>query len=117
MVRYTNNLIRIVMNIHENMGNKEKMVEKIMRVCTTLPKCKLLTFLDYQTCNQIKAETLHFNPVVCYTNYLICIFININENIRNQRKMLETLKGCTYSKTHMSAANYSKLPKLVPNER
>ena len=29
----------------------------------------------------------------------------INENIRNKRKMLENLKGCTYNITHMSAAN------------
>ena len=42
--------------------------------------------------------------------------MNINENIRNKRKMLENLKGCTYSLTNMSAANYSKLSKLVPNE-
>ena len=43
--------------------------------------------------------------------------MNINEIIRNKRKMLETLKGSTYNITHMSAANYSKLPKLVPTER
>ena len=43
--------------------------------------------------------------------------MKINENISNKRKMLENLKGCTYNITHMSAANYSKLPKLVPNER
>ena len=43
--------------------------------------------------------------------------MNINENIRNKRKMLENLKGCTYNMTHMSAANYSKLQELVPNER
>ena len=52
------------MNIYENMSNKRKMVEKIRRVCTTLPKCQLLTFLDYQTCYQIKVETIHVNPVV-----------------------------------------------------
>ena len=34
-----------------------------------------------------------------------------------REKMLENLKGCTYSITHMSVANYSRLPKLVPNER
>ena len=38
--------------------------------------------------------------------------MNINENIRNKRKVLETLKGCTYNITHMSAANYSKLQKI-----
>ena len=43
--------------------------------------------------------------------------MNINENIRNKRKMLEKLKGCTYNITHMPAANYSKLPTLLPNER
>ena len=43
--------------------------------------------------------------------------MNINENIRNKRIMLENLKGHTNNITHMSAANYSKLPKLVPNER
>ena len=51
------------MNIYENMRNKRKMVEKIRRLCT-LPKCQLLNFLDYQTCYQIKVETLHANPVV-----------------------------------------------------
>ena len=105
------------MNIYENMRNKRKMVEKIRRVCTILPKCKLLTFLDYQTSYQIKVEKLHFNPIIWYTNYLICIFMNIKENIRNKRKVLENLKGCKYNITHMSAANYSKLPKLVQNER
>ena len=43
--------------------------------------------------------------------------MSINENIRNKRKMLENLKGCTKNMSHMSAANYSILPKLVPNER
>ena len=43
--------------------------------------------------------------------------MNINENIKNKRKMLKNLKGCTYDITHMSAANYSKLPNLVPYER
>ena len=50
------------MNIYENMRNKRKMVEKIIRVCTILPKCKLLTSLDFQTCYQTKVETLH--PIV-----------------------------------------------------
>ena len=42
--------------------------------------------------------------------------MNINENIRNKRKMVEYLRGCMCNKTHMSAANYSRLPKLVPNK-
>ena len=51
------------MNIYENIRNKRKMVDKIWRVCTTLLKCQLLTFLDYQTCYQIKVETSHFIAV------------------------------------------------------
>ena len=102
------------MNSYEYMRNKRKMVEKRKRVCTTLPKCHMLTFLDYQTCYQLKVETLHFNPVVLCTNDLIRIFMNIHKIIRSKRKCL---KGCTYNITHMSAVNYSKLPKLVPNKR
>ena len=52
------------MNIYENIRNQRKMVEKIRRACTTLPKCQLLTFLDYQNCYQVKVETLHVSPVV-----------------------------------------------------
>ena len=43
--------------------------------------------------------------------------MTFNENIRNKRKMLENLTGCTYNIIHMPAANYSKLTTLVPNER
>ena len=43
--------------------------------------------------------------------------MNINENIRNKKKqMVENPKGCTNSIAHMSAANYSRLLKLVQNE-
>ena len=63
MAGYTNDLILIFMNIYESMRNKRKMVEKIRGV-HTLPKCQLLSILDYQTCYQIKVETLHFNPIV-----------------------------------------------------
>ena len=42
--------------------------------------------------------------------------MNINENIRNTRKMVENLKGCTYNITHMPAANFSRLLKLLPNK-
>ena len=34
--------------------------------------------------------------------------MNISENIRNERKLLENIKGCTSNITHMSAANYSR---------
>ena len=41
----------------------------------------------------------------------------IMKTLEIREKMFENLKGCTNSITHMSAANYSKLPKLGPNER
>ena len=38
-------------------------------------------------------------------DYLINIFININENIRNKRKINEIIqRGFTYKSTHISAA-------------
>ena len=37
------------------------------------------------------------------------------KTLEEREKMLENVKGCTYNITHMSAANYSRLPKLVPN--
>ena len=33
-----------------------------------------------------------FHPVVLCENYLICIFMNINENFSNERKILEKLR-------------------------
>ena len=41
--------------------------------------------------------------------------MNINENIINKKKNGRKFKGCTNNIIHMSAANYSRLPKLVPN--
>ena len=42
----------------KNYENKRKMVENIRGVVrTALPKCQLLSILDYQTCNQLKVET------------------------------------------------------------
>ena len=48
-----------------------------------------------------------------YANRLIYIFTNIMENIRNERKNEEKTK---YQQiTYISAAHYSRLPKLVLN--
>ena len=43
-----------------------------------------LLILDNKTGYQIKAYTLVFHPLIEYTNYLICIFMNINENLTNE---------------------------------
>ena len=42
--------------------------------------------------------------------------MNINENIRNERKLVEKIKGYTYKITTTPAANYRIQQKLVPNK-
>ena len=54
----------IFVNTYENMRNKSNMEEKYRGVRKTLPKCQLLTTLDYQTCYQIKVETKQLSPIV-----------------------------------------------------
>ena len=48
-----------------------------------------------------------------YANYPICIFMNINENIRNKRKIVK-IKGVLMHIIHVSAAYYPILQALVP---
>ena len=72
----------------------------------------LLMILDDESWYQIQFETL----AKSYTNYLICIFMNINENIRNKRKLVEMLRGYNYKITTISAASYHILQDLVPNK-
>ena len=44
--------------------------------------------------------------VVQYMNYLICIFTNIDENVRNERKIVEKLTGGSlYITAHILYAN------------
>ena len=43
---------------------------------------KLLLIVGYQTWYQIKAKTKALYPMVKYTNYLICVFMNIYENLK-----------------------------------
>ena len=55
--------------------------------------------------------------MVRYANDLICIFMNTYENMRKREKMLDKKQGGYVHITYISAANYSRLPKLVSNER
>ena len=56
----------------------------------------------------------YFHPVVLYENYVICIFMNINENFSNERKNLRKNKGCTYKITNVSPTMCSSVSNLVP---
>ena len=42
--------------------------------------------IEYQTCYQINAKVDSIYIMIRCANYLIIIFMNINENIRNERK-------------------------------
>ena len=41
------------------------------------------------------------------------IFLNINFNVRNERKMVIKVRGCTYKNAHIVAANIPRLPHLI----
>ena len=55
-----------------------------------------------------------FHTVVLYENYLICIFMNINENFCIERKNLRKIKGCIYKMTNVSPTMCSSVSNLVP---
>ena len=57
----------------------------------------------------------HLIKMIQYANFQILIFMNMNESIRNKRKLVEELGGYTYKITYMSTANYHRLQNLVPN--
>ena len=41
--------------------------------------------------------------------------MNINESIRDKRKLVEKLRWYTFKITYISTANYRRLQNLVPN--
>ena len=57
---------------------------------------------------------MFFHPVVLDENYIICIFMNINENFCNERKNLRKIKGCTHKMTNISPTMCSSVSNLVP---
>ena len=55
-----------------------------------------------------------FHQMVLYENYLICIFMNIDENFCNERMNLRKIKWCTYKMTNVSPTMCSSVSNLVP---
>ena len=51
--------------------------------------------------------------MIGYANNSMIIFLNINLNVRNERKMFIKLRGCTFKMTHIVAAYIPRLPHLV----
>ena len=69
------------------------MKNKLRRVTYKITYMSLFIILDSGSTYQIEVETWQNDQLNRYTNYLICIFMNYNENIRNMRKLVEKLRG------------------------
>ena len=53
-----------------------------------------------------------FYLMVEYANYVIVMFININENIRNEKKNHRKIRGVPTKITNISVANYPRVQNL-----
>ena len=53
-----------------------------------------------------------FYAMIGYANHFMIIFLYINLNASNERKMVIKLRGCTSKITHIVAANIPRLPHL-----
>ena len=55
-----------------------------------------------------------FHPVVLYEKYPICIIMNSNENLSDERKYLRKIKGSTYKITNVLLTMCSRVSNQVP---
>ena len=94
------------MNINENMRNERKIQEKSRGVPRRILIFQLVIALESQTWYQTEAKIPTFYLMIRYANYLVVIFMNINENIRNERKSWKTLM-----RVHLQ--NYSYLKSYI----
>ena len=51
-----------------------------------------------------------------YHFMLMSLNIDLNDIVRNERKMVIKLKGCTYKIAYIVAANIPRLPHLMPTQ-
>ena len=87
MNKYKNNLIWIFMNINVNIRNKRKLFEKLMWHTNKITSTPAANYPRLQ--DLVPKKMLRHSQMIKYTNYLIWIFMSINENIRNKRKLVE----------------------------
>ena len=45
--------------------------------------------------------------------YLIYIFMNFNENFRNEWKIMKKTRDCAYTTTHISVGNCPTVPNFI----
>ena len=70
--------------------------------------------IEYQTWYEINAKVEPIYIMLRYANYLIIISMNINENIKIERKSSKKMEFI-YKTTLVSASINRKLQNLVPN--
>ena len=99
MISFINHLIRIFVNINKNLKHKGKIIKKntIFQHINIIKPPLVPVFIS----SVIQFDKF-FYLVVPYENYLIYIFMNINEKFSNERKNLRKVKGCTYKITNVS---------------
>ena len=103
---YANYLVLMSININENMRSKRKIGEEVgvylkishISVGNCLREPKLVP-------NKVRYQPFYL--LIRYANCLIIIFMNINENIRNERKswkilMRVYLQNYSYLNRHIS---------------
>ena len=84
MARDANYLICIFMSINENLKNKgenkiNKLISALNHHQTTIVACFIASKIQFDK---------SFHLMVLYENDLICIFMNINENLKNEGKTI-----------------------------
>ena len=99
--------------LNENIRNEWKIAKKSRGCPYKINSISLTNCPSISNLVQLGYIRHALNSMVRMEDYLIYIFININENIRNKRKINEIIKGCTYKSIHISAAIRNREKHLV----
>ena len=82
------------MNINETLQKWSKTIKNNINEHISLQKHLQTTIVAFFISSVIQFDKF-FHPVVIYENYLVCIFMNINEIFCNGRKNLRKIEGYT----------------------
>ena len=87
MVLYNNYLICIFMNINENLKKIREIIKNTINKLISARNHHQTTIVEYFILSEIQFD-IPFHLKVLYNKYLICIFMNINENLKNEANHL-----------------------------
>ena len=79
MVLFNNYLICIFMNINENLKKIREIIKNTINKLISAPNHHQTTIVECFIASEIQFD-IPFHLMVLYNKYLICIFMNINEN-------------------------------------